>query len=252
MSDLAFQHNPTCSVQTYVGGLTCCRHLNFLLDQDQTSPQDVQEYHLKFRFYFQEYISGQQLGLVRLYHQTEAFAGEYDIVTCDAGTPPEQCVQTITSRWTVQSMMNPCDTHGGDGWCTGVDSANPKRTQGIQLIYAGPHCHAPACISMELYNANTGKLLCGMYPEYGQGTVLYDEKGYLALPPCLWGNPSDGLMPPVLLSLDTELLSIKRNNNTYGHYGEMASWQMRGIVVPMEEELQMRRAASNTLPDLNV
>ena len=39
-------------------------------------------------------------------------------------------------------------------------------------------------------------------------------------------------MPPVLLTLDTQLLSVKKNNNTYGHYGEMASWQMRGIVVP--------------------
>ena len=41
-----------------------------------------------------------------------------------------------------------------------------------------------------------------------------------------------GLIAPELLSLDTTLLSIKRNNNTIGHTGEMASWQMRGLVVP--------------------
>ena len=27
---------------------------------------------------------------------------------------------------------------------------------------------------------------------------------------------------------DQNLTSIKWNNNTYGHYGEMAMWQMRG------------------------
>ena len=39
-------------------------------------------------------------------------------------------------------------------------------------------------------------------------------------------------MPPVLLPLDAELISVKKNNNTYTHTGEMASWQMRGVVVP--------------------
>ena len=33
--------------------------------------------------------------------------------------------------------------------------------------------------------------------------------------------------PPFLFS---QLVSIKRNNNTHmGHFGEMASWQMRGV-----------------------
>ena len=36
---------------------------------------------------------------------------------------------------------------------------------------------------------------------------------------------------PTYLSYDTNLLSIKRSNNTYAHLGEMAQWQMRGILV---------------------
>jgi len=39
--------------------------------------------------------------------------------------------------------------------------------KGINLTFAGPHCHAPACISMELYNADTGKLICRSEPIYG-------------------------------------------------------------------------------------
>ena len=53
---------------------------------------------------------------------------------------------------------------------------------------------------MELYNADTGKLLCAHYPDYGktsQVTQIYevvfifqvfDELGYLAIPPCIWGS----------------------------------------------------------------
>ena len=37
------------------------------------------------------------------------------------------------------------------------------------------------------------------------------------------GEPAEATPPMVLL------VSIKKNHNTYsGHYGEMASWQMRG------------------------
>jgi hypothetical protein len=86
---------------------------------------------------------------------------------------------------------------------------------------------------MELYNADTGTLLCGVEPVRGQGSGEdYDEEHFIAIPPCLWGRKSEGLLPPFLLALDTTLLSIKRNNNTWGHTGEMASWQMRGVVVP--------------------
>ena len=106
-----------------------------------------------------------------------------------------------------------------------------KKFTGINLHYAGGHCHAPSCISMELYHADTGELLCAHYPHYGQTHQIFDELGYLALPPCLWGKDTEGLMEPVYLPYDANLTSIKRNNNTFAHYGEMASWQMRGVLV---------------------
>ena len=43
----------------------------------------------------------------------------------------------------------------------------------------------------------------------------YDEKGYVAIPPCLWGSTQYGLEPAPLLTWDTNLTSIKQNNNTY-------------------------------------
>ena len=110
-------------------------------------------------------------------------------------------------------------------------------TEGLELIYAGGHCHAPTCISMELWNDDTGELLCRNIATYG-GTgartiagTRFDEHGYLALPPCLWGSPEEELPPPILIPWNATIRAVKRSNSTYGHSGEMGLWQMRGTIV---------------------
>ena len=94
-----------------------------------------------------------------------------------------------------------------------------------QCCQLSGHCHAPSCLSMELYNADTGMLLCRHDPVYGKthqarlflGNIqdykigltwwgcfwaifkiirlinmkrwqVHDELGYVAIPPCLWGE----------------------------------------------------------------
>ena len=207
------------------GGLGCCHHGDVLLDADQPIDKRTDEYHLKFRFWFQDYVAASSaspathVNLHRYYFQTEAYAGEYDIVQCPKGTPSSECAQEITARFQVKDLL----------YCA-FDPDCKVEGKGIQLIYAGGHCHAPSCISMELYNQDTGELLCKQEPIFGRGgDDPFDEKGYLAIPPCLWGSPSEGLVPPTFLNWNTNLLSIKRNNNTYTHYGEMASWQVRKV-----------------------
>lgn len=79
-SVLLREKNPTCFIETYQGGLSCCRHNKFLLDKDQEIPWDdvFLEYRLKYRFYFEEYIEEMEDlpashdALVRLYWTTEA------------------------------------------------------------------------------------------------------------------------------------------------------------------------------------
>lgn len=66
---------------------------------------------MKFRFYYQTYTPATESrpashkSLLRMYYQTEAHAGEYDIVQCPPGTPAEQCVQVITAHFKVSDMM---------------------------------------------------------------------------------------------------------------------------------------------------
>ena len=53
--DLLFQRNPTCNSGQYSGGLTCCKHKRIMLDADQVVQPELLRYHMKFRFWFQEY-----------------------------------------------------------------------------------------------------------------------------------------------------------------------------------------------------
>jgi len=234
--DLLQQKNPTCWLDTYQGGLHCCHHETILLDQDQKQPEETMTYHLKFRFYFQPYTPATRdapetshKNLIRMWHQTEENSGEYDVVGCPEGTPPDDCIYQITSHFTVREMVQECDVRK-----TPTCWGNTTEYDGIHLIYAAGHCHAPSCISMELYNADTGMLLCAHKPVYGQTHEVFDELGYIAIPPCLFGPEEEALVPPTFLPFNGNLTSIKRNNNTYTHYGEMAMWQMRGVMVKLD------------------
>mmetsp|Transcript_42291 Transcript_42291/g.76666 ORF Transcript_42291/g.76666 Transcript_42291/m.76666 type:complete len:891 (-) Transcript_42291:222-2894(-) len=239
-ADLDALHNSVCSSTSYLGGLVCCYDGALLLDTDQEPPEDLLRYHIKYRIWFQEYSPAPSAGnrpshynLDRIYYQTEAWAGEYDVppafphqgevlpgfshlrpgamtpgTTCTGSCPdgPDcECENTLTFRWTVPEMT---------------------------LLYAGGHCHAPACISIELIREDTNQTICYQRTSYGKGDISdkWDEAGYITLPPCLWGSSKEDLDPPAYLPNGTTLLSIKRNRNTeIGHYGEMASWQMRGV-----------------------
>merc|ERR1712178_483934 len=130
---------------------------------------------------------------------------EFDVPKALPGTPPDQAVHTVTSHFTASGMFTPCDPRT-DAYC-----ADPKNgtDQGVLLIMAGGHCHAPACLSLELWNEDSGELLCEITPKHGSGDAAQDEAGYLWLPHCAWGDAKDGLKPPPVLHLDTKLKSLK-------------------------------------------
>ncbi len=222
-------------------GLECCHHLDILLDQDQNPwPNNLLRYRMKFRFWFQEYLparvgvsAASHDDMARMYWQTESFAGEYDVPQGALPLAPGMSqdalgnfIYTITSDFTTQDMVWNCD------WTKAVDQCTRNAT-GLELRYAGGHCHAPSCISLQLYIVDTGELVCEQIPHYGQGNPddRFDELGYEAVPPCLWGSKDEGLLPPILLKWNTTLRTVKKNNANIYHYGEMASWQMRAVFV---------------------
>jgi len=236
ISELLDQKNPTCSIQNYIGGTSCCLHEYILLDADQPVDPRIDEIRLKYRIWYQEYQPSQlpmtsskdqeraptkasHMNLFGGFAMTENYAGEYDVPQCPAGTPPEDCVHQITSRVDFKNIRLDC---------AGIPNCKQNK-KGMRLVSAVGHCHAPSCISLELFNADTGSLICRQLPRMGQGKGQFDEPGYISsMPPCLWGTEEEGLNPPPEILFDTKLLSIKRNNNTYHHYGEMAMWFFTG------------------------
>ena len=120
-------------------------------------------------------------------------------------------------------MINQCDTRKGNT-CSG----NITGFDGINLIYAGGHCHAPSCIRQELWNADTNEIICNMTAKYGdekygKTTEIFNERDYITILPCLYGY-QPGLQFPFSLSPDTNIRAIKYFNNTYRHLGQMAQW----------------------------
>ena len=67
---------------------------------------------------------------------------------------------------------------------------------------------------MELYNSDTGNLICRVVGDMGKGTDKpYDEEGYIKLNPCLFGE-DEGLLEPqifgilILLRLKEQIILI--------------------------------------------
>ena len=50
------------------------------------------------------------------------------------------------------------------------------------------HSHAPSCIREELWNSDTGELICNVSVMYGKSHSAFDEADYVSIPPCLWGK----------------------------------------------------------------
>lgn len=189
--------------------------------------------------YFEEYEPRKVRNAFRLYWQTEEWSGEYDVPQCAAGTPPQQCVHTLTSRLRAADLFgglsSPLDPRRlncslvTDVWCGQISDVEAAGGR-FKLLYMAFHQHSPAVLSGELINADTGALICRSVPLYGTtvGAPL-DEKSYAyGIPPCVWGGADEGLPPPPLLSLETNLLVIAKYNSSVPHTGVMAMWQGRG------------------------
>ena len=73
-SQLLSTHNSICNISAYGGGLYCCHGGSILLDAEQTQPRLGDTWHLKYRFYFEEYMS--QVNAFRVWWSTEATNNE--------------------------------------------------------------------------------------------------------------------------------------------------------------------------------
>lgn len=196
------QVNPTCDLRTYVGGVQMCKNNFILLDADQVIPWQDQPlvYRKKFRFWFQEVPvapTPQVYNVFRWGFGIGNAISEYDVPQCKAGTPADQCTHTLEGVATAPATCK-------------------------YLLATHHHCHAPTCLGGAMYFNDTGELICNQLALHGKGTSdKFDEKDYIAMPPCLFGRTADGLQPPPQVG-GRPIHMIFTTNSTNGHHGEMA------------------------------
>jgi hypothetical protein len=242
-SELLTSKNAICNITRYEGGLYCCHHNTILLDTNQPVPTKTDTWRLKYRFYFEEFIptssnrssdsssssstKDSHQNLFRTWWSTEATNNEYDVPksesNCnDSNTPSSECIHEIRSQFQGIDMIR--GAHGGGGSqcmvsgdpsaCGNITLIKERDNSRFKLMYMAAHCHTPACISLELWNDDTGELICKNEPIYGNSTKAQNENKYvISIPPCLFGSKEEGLMPPPIISLDSNLTTIKRANN---------------------------------------
>jgi hypothetical protein len=184
--DLLDGKNPTCDIRSYTGGQIACHHMWSLLDADQEIPwaDQPQEFHLKFRFWYQEYtpptkevaatdtapvVKATNASHVNVHRTTWGIGSpvEYDVPKCNKDVLG--CTQQPDGNW-IHTIRGNFKGHG-------------------KLVAAHFHCHAPTCLKMTMYNNKTGEVICEERPIYGGSGKIpeerYDEPGYILQPPCL-------------------------------------------------------------------
>lgn len=66
----------------------------------------------------------------------------------------------------MRDMMYNCSARS-DIWRSSLGGWQENST--VSLLHAACHCHSPACMHQELWNLDTGELLCRQTPQYGRG-----------------------------------------------------------------------------------
>ena len=79
------------------------------------------------------------------------------------------------------------------------------------------HCHIGS-FGMQLWNmsAEPPAVVCQTWNDYGRSDKIHDEMGYLlGSRPCIYGDPADGYVAPLVVRPTDKLMSLKMSNNTH-------------------------------------
>lgn len=81
---------------------------------------------------------------------------------------PGQQRHTLETHFTVRDFLVMGNQNaGGFGW----DLSNTTAAKQVEFVMLGFHCHSPACLGGDLFNADTGQLICHVEPQAGNSTM---------------------------------------------------------------------------------
>merc|ERR1712157_401034 len=137
---------------------------------------------------------------------------EFDVPLCTPGTAPEDCIFEMASTqfFDLQANYHSSATEH-------EKEEDPNELVG--LVYAVGHLHVGG-LSLDLYNDETGELICHSDPTYGTGEEAGNELDYLVgMSDCVFD-------PPLYMKRSHLLRTVSRYNSTINHRGVMALWLM--------------------------
>jgi len=213
-ADLVAEDNPSCSAEHYVGGLFCCEHGEYCLDEYL----DVHHEHGEHQstYYLRYTITYEPLTpeVKPLYlaaccdasgNLTSPGNVEYDIPQCE-----EQGGECTHVLETVQTL------HGPAAGVFGLGGASRDGDAEVEVVYMVGHLHR-AGISLTSYFEN-GTELCESLPTYGSGMPgeIGNEPGYInAMSSCTFD-------PPLRMRTTDRIRVVGKYDATEGHTGVMS------------------------------
>ena len=107
---------------------------------------------------------------------------EFDVPLCTPGVAPEDCIWEMTSTQFFDLMPNYHSDKKAE-----KEDVDPKAP--VDLVYAVGHLHVGG-LSLDLYDDETGELICHSEPTYGTSAAAGDEEGYLVgMSECVFDPP---------------------------------------------------------------
>lgn len=261
------ENNTACSPSSYYGGLICCEHGEFCLDEFYLTEKEVTTLDLQYKnanesgvelpettirrstFYLRYTLSyapvvpeNQPLYLASCCdasgNMTHTGNVEYDIPQlCDPSDPAvdlssEDCVHELV---TVQSL------HGKSNGIFGTEDAMEEEEKLVDVVYIVGHLHRGG-MEMSAFNEETNELLCRSLPTYGNGTMneIGNEPGYInSMSACSFD-------PPLRMKTTDRIKVVGKYNATQKHTGVMSLLYVAMADVPGNNTSSDMMSSSST------
>lgn len=204
--------NKACQLRGYPGGYRCCEDQAWVVEPEF---RDLGEDTVYGKFTFRvDDVTPETKQVVSLNLDVTGNNAEYDLPVCSE-SDPSKCIHVVEN---VQYVLQ----------APGILPGKPSPKAKVQLLTARGHQHV-AGLGSEMYDYQTGKLLCRTENRYGDGSSEIDADGFVVgIPPCVWGQNSSN-QPPSFGVFD-KVRIVSYYNNTQHHMGVMGLWFMQGYI----------------------
>lgn len=208
------EKNPSCFLDTYVGGYRCCENGVFLIDTNlyDTEKFPIDTVYAKFTLNYTDADNLKNATFIFNHDVTGDLEtlgnGEYDVPKCSENTKPEDCYYEKSSvQYLYLANPDPSQPYH--------DAA--ENTDLVEIPYIVGHLHVGG-IALDVYNDDTGELLCHSVAKYGNGTEAGNEEGFVVeMTPCVFEGEDIPVLPK-----NTKIRTTASYNNTEAHTGVMA------------------------------